>query len=541
MVRGVLLTTSVLVAYGLTAAAATQEATTENARVWLALREPREGCFDGLRAALAEVSDPSAKTYGQHWSKERARNACAPREDDVEAVTAWLEAQGLQAVRHGGFLRVEATHAKLASAFGVTLTAEGRTEDGECPPPPVVAVDFVAGSLCGGHTSNLNGAASAMSVGAERLGDVTPATLRTLYSTPAPSPVALPGSQALAEWEGQAYSASALAAFQKDFGLPEQALRNVTGEGWIGGTEANLDVQYILAVSSGVATDFWEEPRWRGFDLIHWIVEAQASEERPLVWSVSYGESMAARSVSYVRRLDAEFAKVGLTGVTILFASGDAGAYSRQDYPKGTTQPGFPAACPSVTSVGATKMFRNGTEDTAVNWSGGGFTFSEYFAREADAPWQAKGVGAYLETATAADLPSGSDQFDPKGVGFPDVSVVGTQYVVVNDLHIKSRVSGTSASCPVFAGIVALLNANRLYRGQPPMGHVAPFLYAHPEALRDIYKGRNDWGKGGGAGFAALPGWDPLTGFGVPDFNRLLRAALADGANAAARASLAEE
>ena len=57
-------------------------------------------------------------------------------------------------------------------------------------------------------------------------------------------------------------------------------------------------------------------------------------------------------------------------------------------------QPSFPSCLPAVTSVGATKLESDGTEDTGVSFSGGGFTPSQYFTRS-NATWQEAAVQAY--------------------------------------------------------------------------------------------------------------------------------------------------
>jgi tripeptidyl-peptidase-1 len=45
-------------------------------------------------------------------------------------------------------------------------------------------------------------------------------------------------------------------------------------------------------------------------------------------------------------------------------------------------------------------------------------------------------------------------------------------------------------------------------------------LYSHPELMNDIVTGEN-YGCGGKA-FNAIEGWDPVTGLGTPDYERLL-------------------
>ena len=58
-----------------------------------------------------------------------------------------------------------------------------------------------------------------------------------------------------------------------------------------------------------------------------------------------------------------------------------------------------------------------------------------------------------------------------------------------------TRESGTSASAPVFAAMITQWNDMRIAAGRPPMGFIAPFLYAvhdaHPSAFQDITTGDN--------------------------------------------------
>lgn len=86
-------------------------------------------------------------------------------------------------------------------------------------------------------------------------------------------------------------------------------------------------------------------------------------------------------------------------------------------------------------------------------------------------------------------------------------------------------VAGTSASCPVVAGIFARLNGLRLAAGKPAMGFLNPFIYQNPTAFFDVKHGVNkDSSK---YGFTAVEGWDAATGFGTPNYVALADAAMA--------------
>jgi len=67
-----------------------------------------------------------------------------------------------------------------------------------------------------------------------------------------------------------------------------------------------------------------------------------------------------------------EFMKMGVAGYSILISSGDDGPYPRSSC--FTFSLSFPASSPYVTSVGATYITSDSTNDVGVVFSGGGFS-----------------------------------------------------------------------------------------------------------------------------------------------------------------------
>jgi tripeptidyl-peptidase-1 len=100
------------------------------------------------------------------------------------------------------------------------------------------------------------------------------------------------------------------------------------------------------------------------------------------VISLSYGDVEADLPTYYQIRQCNEFMKLGLQGVTIVFASGDAGVSDRNFRCLGPEQKTFKTDypdCPYVTMVGATALpsgSNAGDPETAVTTfsSGGGFS-----------------------------------------------------------------------------------------------------------------------------------------------------------------------
>jgi tripeptidyl-peptidase-1 len=151
-------------------------------------------------------------------------------------------------------------------------------------------------------------------------------------------------------------------------------------------------------------------------------VSSTPDDEIPLVFSTSYGEDETAEVPSdYADRVNTEFMKAGLRGISILFASGDSGAASDSGTcPNDRFCPMWPAGSPYVTAVGGTE----GGKMPESAWSGSSGGFSDVFA----APdWQ-KDVTAAYAANTDPSMPPAS-YFNATGRGFPDISAQAVQYV----------------------------------------------------------------------------------------------------------------
>ncbi|CAK7246018.1 MAG: hypothetical protein STHCBS139747_007639 [Sporothrix thermara] len=300
--------------------------------------------------------------------------------------------------------------------------------------------------------------------------------------------------------------------------------------------EANLDVQNIVGISTTIPVVEYstgglgplaptpEQPTAPGsnepyLEFLTYILSLD-NAELPQTLSTSYGEEEQSVPAEYALKICNMFMQLGARGVSVLFSSGDSGpgrTCSRASDNKPFFQPTFPAGCPYVTSVGAT--YQTGPE-LAVSFSSGGF--SSLHPRPA---YQDAAVSTYLELIGDTYAPF----FNASNRGIPDVAAQGSNFVIYDKGRV-ARLSGTSASAPVFAGVVALLNAARRSQGQPPLGFLNPWLYNNTAALTDITAGA---GKGctNTTYFAkpvmwnATAGWDPVTGLGTPDFPALLAAA----------------
>ncbi|KAB5576314.1 tripeptidyl-peptidase-like protein [Coniochaeta sp. 2T2.1] len=315
---------------------------------------------------------------------------------------------------------------------------------------------------------------------------------------------------------------------------------------WTAGLEASLDIEYALTIGYPTQVTYFStggrgvkldgsgaEIPTTGSDnepylefLQHLL--AKPDDELPHVLSISYADDEQSVPRPYASRVCNLFAQLTARGVSILAASGDGGAagtgqnycFANDNSGRRALIPTFPASCPWVTAVGATE--NEGPPVTAAYFSAGGF--SDYFPRPA---WQDSAVLPYLSHLSIRN-DSKLSAINASGRAVPDVSAVGSGFQIEYG-GSGSVVQGTSASTPVVAAMVALVNDRRLRQGKPSLGWLNPLLYSSQvrAVLEDITLGE---GMGCSysedeteAGWAAIEGYDCVTGLGVPaDFGRLL-------------------
>lgn len=539
---------------------------------YIALKQQNLPQLDTL---FTEVSDPLHPRYGQYLTREQILALVAPPKAAVEAVLAALPA-GIACVDMGDALRCRGTVAAIETAFQTSLrlvahSASGMgiiRQIGDFSLPAALAhiVEFVS-PLCSYIAPVRNTKPTRVDAGTFF---IVPETLYRMYNITEKGD--LRSSQGVVEFQQEqwyyldsdlqtfAQLTNTVINFTKSFG-PDAVPGDVS-------VEATLDVQYVGAVGQGNTNWYWKEEVWM-FDFVQ---NLQNATDRPSVLSLSYAwsEEQQCNSITdqevcqklkltneqYVARINTEFQKVGLLGITITVASGDSGCHGRTDEECFLQQgkkmyPDYPACSPYVTSVGGTALVNaqsqsptepictnhgvtcatGGTEVTATTEkqvaqisSGGGF--SNYAPRPA---YQASVVAAYLQNAKRQLPPANTFHADNRG--FPDVSALAHAYYIEANGQING-VDGTSCASPVWSGIIGLINAHRIRLGRPVVGFANPLLYqvynaTGGAAFHDITSGNNRCTESGCKckyGFEAIAGWDAATGLGTPNVGLLIQA-----------------
>ncbi|XP_073338868.1 tripeptidyl-peptidase 1 [Pagrus major] len=523
---------------------------TEELELTFALKQRN---IDLLEETLRRVSDPDSAQYGKHLTLEEVSSLVRPSDLTQKVVRRWLQSHGITnclTVRTQDFLQctmtAEVAETLLPGSKFRRYTRDSQSVVRSSAPYSVhddvhQHLDFVGGlhRLPPKGQQDLSKASSNRRQQQSKAGvhlGVTPAILRARYNLSATDVgTAQNNSQAVAQFLEQYYSPADLAEFMSMFGRSFQhhsQVDRVVGTQGAGkaGMEASLDVEYIMSTGANISTWVFTNPGRHETQepFLQWMVLLSNMSDLPWVHTISYGDDEDSLSTAYMMRINTEFMKAGVRGISLLFASGDSGAGCKHlGKEQNSFRPSFPASSPYVTTVGGT-AFKNPykvTYEITDYISGGGF--SNVFKMP---DYQASAVDAYLKMV-AASLPPQS-YYNTSGRAYPDMAALSDNYwVVINRVPVP-WVSGTSASTPVVGGMLSLINDQRLLKGLPALGFLNPRLYKlKGQALFDVTEGchlscldETVQGKG----FCAAPSWDPVTGWGTPNYPELLAALLAE-------------
>jgi tripeptidyl-peptidase-1 len=498
-----------------------------------------------FEANLISLSTPGSPNYGKWLTREQAIQAISPSEDQVKIVTDFLDSFGVENYEVSAFRDVVKVHMPLRIAEKMLDTKFATfksvviqdikllriTQPYSLPTEIADAVKLVDDILrfpsiekkqifesSSGQDPEFS------SCGNECSGFTTPDVLQARYGY-SEEPEAVPGNTvSCTEFQFQYYDNTDIDNFNSNCDTSVAIAETIGGNkefvcSVLGGcVEALLDIEYLGAVTSPIPmTVIYQQE----FSLLDWINGVIAMDDPPLVHSVSYGnDEVQQTSSEYMEECNTQFQIAGSMGLSVLFASGDQGVWGRSGVGQ-TFHPDFPAGSPYITAVGGTNFQQAGVIGNETAWDCGGGGFSDEFPMP---DWQSAQVNAYLTNAGASGLLPDASFYNAAGRGYPDMAALGGQtnpYCVAIKGGKFGGVAGTSASCPVVAGIISQLNDLRLKAGNPPLGWLNPALYSNlAGCFYDVDDGsQNNCKKGDG--FHTIPGWDPATGLGTPNFECL--------------------
>ena len=356
----------------------------------------------------------------------------------------------------------------------------------------VAAPQAVAAPRAAGPVPCPDGAtrASASPPGA---GSISLADIGAAYGTPALYAAGNQGEgQTVGIYAAHAFHPEDIATFESCYGITAPVTAVPIKDGPSSTTftdEVDLDVEAVLGMAPKASVLVYEG------DSVAEGLAAMVADNRASVLTFSYGGCETSQSASSAKALDAQLKQAAAQGQSVLFSSGDYGSTHCYDStaanPNTTPTPSSYASQPFVTGVGGTMLwaqdgntrtvYRAGLAPVEGVWNGGpGGTGKNASTGGISTKFP---MPDYQSTAAAAldvkgggsGTPCGSTAFCRES---PDVSAnaAGTTGYRIYAQGEWTKGAGTSASAPVWAGMLALANASPACGGRR-VGFANPVLY----------------------------------------------------------------
>ncbi len=542
----------------------------------LTLVFPLRADLAGLRAEALAVSTPGGSEYGNYASVASLASRFGASPATRRGVRAYLDRAGGRGVSvdaTGLFAVATFTAARAARLFATPL-ATFRTAHGARFIAPAAAIAAVprlptglrayATGVVGLDTRPLAGApaparaagpvahaAQASSVrnpsgtptgckAAQNTGGFTPNQYLTAYGYDPLHAARLAGQGervALIEIDGFRYGD--IRTFANCFGLAIPAL-NGFGVGvakpLAPGGEATLDLEVLLSAAPALKSIDVYETHASAADTLRALTAPLANAHKPQVISASLGlcEPVLWESVhaSGIDTAEASLQMAAAAGITVLASTGDQGSADCTGVdgaPLPDVAVNYPASSWWVTGVGGTNLVLNSANviTSQVVWNDG-----------ADQPGSAGG-GGVSDLFARPNYQDGAST--ARGRGVPDVAMLADVapgyaiYCTAKPACVTpalpdpwQTVGGTSASTPLLAGGLALIDQALHNAHRQDLGLVNPLLYraahAAPASFDDVTSGSNDIGPQITSGgrllgcCAAKPGYDTASGLGSVNF-----------------------
>jgi hypothetical protein len=527
---------------------------------------------------------------GERISQAEMEASYLPSAAEYTAVQCWLRSQGFtitqEDVIHTSVF-AKGTVAQVQAAMGVTF-AKVATADGEftsaisAPSLPAEISENVIGVV--GLQPHIRAHAEVVTSEGPGLYWVVPSDLLRAYNAPG----TLDGTgQTIAVIMASDVPTGDLRSFYAVCGSKQQ-IENVTQYAVNGGPtpasqsdfagEAPGDLEWSSGMAAGAKVRLYAPPDLKPVSIFaacsQILADAKANNITVVSMSLGYYEN-GVPSATFESGSQS-FAALGAAGITVLAASGDSGSNSGGG--NGTYSPDnpltllWPASDPNVAGVGGTNMNFDPTTFAEVGespwntipaggpvagqkyWATGG-GYSGYFAKPS---WQTQAGNNILGAARQRCVPdvaaiSTTNGINPANLTLGFSPYAGSFYpytglspvAVGNNGNTDGPALGTSLACPIWAGIVALLNQARANQGLGPIGLLGPAIYplAGTNAFTDITGNINNGGVVNGAWFPYSdgngayqvgPGYDLCTGLGTPNIANLA-AALTRGSGSGAK------
>ena len=293
--------------------------------------------------------------------------------------------------------------------------------------------------------------------------------------------------------------------------------------------ESVIDIEYAGGLAPKADLIIYQGPDARNTSMVYTWNEAIAKGEASVL-TTSFAHRENSEPLPVRHQYHSSSMMGAALGITLVAASGDR------------AKPDTPSSSPYVTGVGGTLLQRDDEGNRTVAqeaYSGSGSGLTRTFAL----PYWQVGIDEIENDPLQPinDPGTAGNSLRPELVrAVVDVATSATGYPVVSTLKFEGggwkdctdnnpvnwcSWGGTSFSSPLFAGLVALINSQRVAEGLPVVGFLNPLLYLEPSvqaAFWDVTEGTTS--HAGVEHYTANEGWDYPTGWGVPNVTELAAA-----------------
>ena len=510
-----------------------------------------------LPAFLAALQLPGSPDYHRWLTPDQFGERFGLSAADLKKVTAWLTGRGLkieEVARGRHWVTFSGAAAEIGQAFGTELHHYRVRGKMHFAHTTALSIPAVLESVVSG-VNGLDDFGPQPQIASDQILPLynssssthylAPEDLSTIYNLSPLYASGIDGSgQTIVIVGESAIDLNDLRTFRKNYGLaaadPQVVLigKDPGANGAL--VEADLDLEWAGAIARNAKIVYVYASS------VFTAAQSAVDQNLGTVLSMSFGSCEVMNNPGY----QAVAQQANAQGMTWLVASGDGGAatcdWQYAVTPQATlgVVPSFPSSIPEVTSVGGTQFSEGSGKYWATTNSANGGSALSYIPET-----------AWNESASRNSLIAGGggpSRFYPKpfwqtGRGVPDDGARDTPdisftasthdaYLVYSGGTLHA-VGGTSASSPMFAGVVALLNQSLVAKKvipQPGLGNINPALYrlwqASPDIFHDTVAGdtrvpcaqASPNCVNGYMGFSAAPGYDMATGIGSADLNLLV-------------------
>ncbi|AXC14748.1 putative periplasmic aspartyl protease [Acidisarcina polymorpha] len=506
----------------------------------------------GLDALLVAQQNPDSPLYRQWLTPEIYAEHFGASNADIEQVQRWLERYGLQvdeiAANHRTLL-FSGTSGQVEAAFHTSMRTyrfggEDHLANATEPTIPLALSGVINGvvslhDLFSTPQHRSQKVTPEYSAGGTHY--LSPADFAAIYDVSSLYHQAYDGSGVTIAILGRSdITLSDIRSFRSQFGLAAKdpvVIVNGSDPGRASQGdyyESMLDVEWSGAVASKATIDFVTSASTAVSDGVFLSALYAVNRNVASIVSLSYGLCEASLGAGGNSFLNSLWQQAAVQGMTILVSAGDSGAAGcdSANATRATHGRGVNGMCstPYNTCVGGTEF--NDLGNPAIFWGKtNGVGEESALGYIPEVVWNESGSSGLWSTGGGASSvypkpawQTGSGVPKDGRRDLPDValSAAGHDGYLVQVSGGLYVFSGTSAAAPSFAGLLALVEQKM----QAHLGNANPQLYKLAAAgggvFHDIVSGNNS--VPGVTGYSAAAGYDPASGLGSVDAEKLVTA-----------------